>query len=175
VFRALGAQVVCVEPQPVCIRALRKRYDNDPRVVIIENAVAEKTGDKDFYICEYDKEIIRYVVGGGATAFLCYSTLIILVEIAHVHYLISSNIAGFSSYVYSYLINFFFVFKKRGNSPVKKGLSFISVQVGLLFLGNFILFTGVDFFHVNYFLMVVIVGGISAVLNYTLLKLAVFR
>ncbi len=122
-----------------------------------------------------NKEIIRYVIGGSITALLCYSTLIILVEIGHIHYLISSNIAGFSSYAYSYLINSFFVFKKRRTSHIKQGVGFVCIQVGLFFLGNFILFTGVDFFHIHYFLMVIIVGAVSAILNFTLLKLSVFR
>ncbi|MFG2052553.1 FkbM family methyltransferase [Micromonospora sp. NPDC048930] len=37
-FRRLGARVVAVEPQPLCARALRALYADDPRVTVVEAA-----------------------------------------------------------------------------------------------------------------------------------------
>ncbi|MFV0281018.1 MAG: FkbM family methyltransferase [Rhodoblastus sp.] len=37
-FRALGARVVALEPQPLCFRALEKLYGDDPDVALIEAA-----------------------------------------------------------------------------------------------------------------------------------------
>ncbi|MCW3844479.1 FkbM family methyltransferase [Micromonospora yasonensis] len=37
-FRRLGARVVAVEPQPLCVRALRALYADDPRVTLVEAA-----------------------------------------------------------------------------------------------------------------------------------------
>ncbi|NES13582.1 FkbM family methyltransferase [Micromonospora sp. PPF5-17] len=37
-FRRLGARVVAVEPQPLCVRALRALYADDPRVTVVAAA-----------------------------------------------------------------------------------------------------------------------------------------
>lgn len=41
-WRALGAQVVGIEPQPVCMRFLQRWYGNDPNVTLIDCAVGAK-------------------------------------------------------------------------------------------------------------------------------------
>jgi FkbM family methyltransferase len=43
-WRRLGARVVAVEPQPLCVRVLRRRYGHDPRVRIVEMAVGAQPG-----------------------------------------------------------------------------------------------------------------------------------
>jgi FkbM family methyltransferase len=46
-----GARAVCVEPQPVCLAALKKQFKRNRRVVIIPKGLAEKPGTLDFSIC----------------------------------------------------------------------------------------------------------------------------
>ncbi len=43
-FRRLGARVVALEPQPLCARALRAIYGDDPNVTIVEAACGAQTG-----------------------------------------------------------------------------------------------------------------------------------
>ncbi|SBT45707.1 FkbM family methyltransferase [Micromonospora narathiwatensis] len=43
-FRRLGARVVAVEPQPLCVRALRALYAGDERVTVIEAACGARPG-----------------------------------------------------------------------------------------------------------------------------------
>ncbi|MFG2050910.1 FkbM family methyltransferase [Micromonospora sp. NPDC048935] len=43
-FRRLGARVVAVEPQPLCLRALRAIYADDDRVTLVEAACGAQTG-----------------------------------------------------------------------------------------------------------------------------------
>lgn len=43
-FRRLGAQVVAVEPQPLCLRALRAIYAGDDRVTLVEAACGAVAG-----------------------------------------------------------------------------------------------------------------------------------
>jgi FkbM family methyltransferase len=57
IFLALGARVISVEPQTVCVRTLRKRYRTVPHVSIVGKAVAEKSGNRELYICEYNSGI----------------------------------------------------------------------------------------------------------------------
>lgn len=52
IFLELGAQVVCIEPNPSCIEILKKRYAGNKKVKIAEVGVSDKTGKADFWICE---------------------------------------------------------------------------------------------------------------------------
>src|SRR3989304_3436761 len=44
IFLALGARVVCIEPQPLCLKKLRKRLGRMPDVTIVAKALGEKEG-----------------------------------------------------------------------------------------------------------------------------------
>jgi FkbM family methyltransferase len=43
-FRRLGARVVALEPQPLCARAIRALYGDDPQVTLIEAACSDRPG-----------------------------------------------------------------------------------------------------------------------------------
>ncbi len=43
-FAARGARVIAVEPQPEIAEALRKRFDGDPNVVVVEKGVSRDPG-----------------------------------------------------------------------------------------------------------------------------------
>lgn len=57
IFLALGARVISVEPQTVCLRALQRRYGTNPNVSIVGKAVAEEPGNTELYVCEYNSGI----------------------------------------------------------------------------------------------------------------------
>ena len=47
----LGARVICVEPQPDCANILRKKYQNNPNVKVIEKGLADREGCMKLSIC----------------------------------------------------------------------------------------------------------------------------
>ncbi len=49
-FSALGARVIAVDPQPVCISYLHRRFDRDPKVTIVEQAVSDTPGKLNLHI-----------------------------------------------------------------------------------------------------------------------------
>lgn len=49
-FRRLGARVVAVEPQPLCMRALHGLYDGDDQVSLVEAACGSSTGTTTLYV-----------------------------------------------------------------------------------------------------------------------------
>ncbi|MGN9808316.1 FkbM family methyltransferase [Micromonospora sp. BQ11] len=49
-FRRLGARVVAVEPQPLCVRALRAIYADDDRVTLVEAACGAAGGSVRFHV-----------------------------------------------------------------------------------------------------------------------------
>ena len=55
VFLRLGAaKVVCLEPDPSCVKMLREKFKADPRVEIVAAGVGEKEGEMDLFISEVD-------------------------------------------------------------------------------------------------------------------------
>ncbi len=51
-WTALGAKVVAVDPQPQCMHYLKQKFGNDPSVVLLQKAVADKPGEASFFISE---------------------------------------------------------------------------------------------------------------------------
>lgn len=49
-WRALGAQVVAVEPQPLLMKTLRSRYGTDPAITLVEKAIAAEPGEATLFI-----------------------------------------------------------------------------------------------------------------------------
>jgi len=49
-WSALGAKVIAIEPQPVCVEYLRRRFGDDPNVTILDMAVGRSTGSSVMYI-----------------------------------------------------------------------------------------------------------------------------
>ncbi len=57
VFLDLGARTICVEPQPNCMKKLRKRYGKDKNVILVEAALGATEGFGELAICEEEPTI----------------------------------------------------------------------------------------------------------------------
>ena len=49
---ALGAKVIAVEPQPTCIRYLKKKFGQNEKVIIVEEAIGAEVGETTLYVSE---------------------------------------------------------------------------------------------------------------------------
>jgi FkbM family methyltransferase len=49
---ALGARVISVEPQPICVRYLERTFASDPRFTLVDKAVGAKRGRARFQIAQ---------------------------------------------------------------------------------------------------------------------------
>lgn len=49
-WRALGAKVVAVEPQPLLMQTLRRRYGHDVAITLVEEAIGAEPGEATLYI-----------------------------------------------------------------------------------------------------------------------------
>jgi FkbM family methyltransferase len=53
----LGSRVIAIEPQPACVKRLRKLFDKNENVIIVEAAVGEREGRGELAICEEEPTI----------------------------------------------------------------------------------------------------------------------
>ncbi len=60
VFLALGASVVCVEPNPRCAKALSGRFAPGRPVRVVRKGVGEKEGKMEFHICESSSSLSTF-------------------------------------------------------------------------------------------------------------------
>jgi len=52
VFLELGAKVIAVEPQPKCIKYLKKRFGNKPEFTLVGKGLSDKEGKLTLFICK---------------------------------------------------------------------------------------------------------------------------
>jgi FkbM family methyltransferase len=55
-----GAKVVCFEPQPACVDALRKRFRGNRRVVVVPTALGAHIGEAEISICSQENTISTF-------------------------------------------------------------------------------------------------------------------
>lgn len=51
-FVEMGLRVVSVEPQPACVTKLKERFNNNPKVSIVEKALGAEEGETEMHVCE---------------------------------------------------------------------------------------------------------------------------
>ncbi len=57
IFLSLGAKVVAVEPQPICLEKLRLRFAGNPKVHIVAKALGERPGKAEMSVCDVESGV----------------------------------------------------------------------------------------------------------------------
>jgi len=120
-------------------------------------------------------EIQRFVLGGLTTLVICLTTMWLLVDVAGVNKVVSLNLTAAVGYLYSYSINKVVVFRRNERSHLVYGSRFLLLQGVLLLLNNALFYAGVNWFGWHYLLVNCMIAVLMSVLNFILLKLAVFK
>ncbi len=60
VFRDLGLKVIAVEPQSACVEKLKKKFNLDGNVIIVNKGVGEAEGTKNIQICSSSDTISTF-------------------------------------------------------------------------------------------------------------------
>lgn len=84
IFLKLGASVVAIEPQDICMQRLRKKFGNNRRVTLVQKALGDKEGEGEFFlsnaytISSMSKEWINSVKASGRfSAYQWQKTVIV--------------------------------------------------------------------------------------------------
>jgi putative flippase GtrA len=118
---------------------------------------------------------VRYLIGGASTTVLTWSCVWAFVELAGLHYLVSTNLATVVAYFYSYAVNKLFVFEDKEAGHVVKGSKFLALQLTLVVFTNIFMFVTVSFAGINYMVSVVVVSVINAAISFFVMRSAIFR
>jgi putative flippase GtrA len=121
------------------------------------------------------KEMGRFIIGGLMSSMVCYGVLYTLVEMLGLHYLIGANIATIVTFIFSYMVNKYVVFKDNSRQHVRQGISFVILQVLLILLANCTLIVGVEIIGLNYFVVVIFLGPTVEIINYLAQKNVIFK
>lgn len=123
---------------------------------------------------DLQRHLFRYLVAGASTTLLCWGFVWLFVEVFGLHYLVSTNLATFCAYFYSYLVNKLFVFDDKEGGHAVKGSKFLTLQISLLVFTNVFMFTSVSLLGIHYMIAVVIVSAVNAAISFAVMRLAIF-
>jgi len=119
-------------------------------------------------------EGIRYCLTGLTTTLVCWGSVIVFVEIFHIHYLISSNLATLIAWAYSYFVNKFYVFRTGRRKDAVDVVKFVVLQLLLLGWTNIVLYLFVGKLGVHYLGVVIINAVLMVLINFFCQKYYVF-
>jgi len=125
--------------------------------------------------CVLAGEIRRFVLGGLTTLAVCLTTMWLLVGVAGLNMMVSLNLTAAVGYLYSYGVNKILVFRRNERSHLVYGSRFLLLQGVLLLLNNALFYAGVNWAGWHYLLVNCMIAVLMSVLNFILLKLAVFK
>ena len=118
------------------------------------------------------KQAILFLLVGGFSTIISYSTFLIFLRIFGMHYLIA-NVAGFiSSIGFSYYCNQRWTFDSKGS---KRFTKYISFYLGSLVLGSILLRIFVEFFGLIPEIANLLAIAITTCVNFLGTKFLVFR
>lgn len=118
-------------------------------------------------------QIIKFVGVGGLCFIIDFAVLLLLVDYAHIHYLLSAALAFFISVVVNYILSILFVFHvdPAHNKRRSFWIFLFSSIVGLA-LTELLMWIGVDCIHLNF--LFVKVGATAVVMVYNFITRKLF-
>lgn len=118
---------------------------------------------------------VKYLISGGSAAVVNLTSLLLLVELLHVHYILGSILAFFLGFVASFVFQKFFTFGDTVMHMVHRQLIlYLGIALGNLFLNTFLVYIFVDVFHVWYLLSQAIASILIAITSFVLYRKFVF-
>ncbi|MCI8484394.1 MAG: GtrA family protein [Lachnospiraceae bacterium] len=119
------------------------------------------------------REIISYILTGGATTFVNYAVYLTLLHF-QVNYLWSNTIAWIFAVTFAYISNRVFVFRSE-NQVAKEMISFLSLRFLTLLLENLLLTLFIQWMELPPLLSKIGVSFITVAANYIICKCQIFQ
>lgn len=129
---------------------------------------------KDF-IKKYN-EFILFTILGILTSLVSYITYYIFSYMCNINYLISNALSWIVTVLFAFFSNRRYVFKKKGKENLLRELFFFGYgRVFTAIVEMFLLFLCVDIGNYNDLISKFLIGFFTAILNYFISKLLIFK
>lgn len=129
---------------------------------------------KDF-IKKYN-EFILFTTLGIFTSLVSYITYFVFSYICNINYLVSNALSWIVTVLFSFFSNRYYVFKKRGKEHILRELFFFAYgRIFTAIIEMALLFICVDIGNFNDLISKFLIGFFTAILNYFISKLLIFR
>lgn len=118
------------------------------------------------------EQILAFGVVGILATLIDYFLMILLTEVFHVFYLLSSTLSFLVSLVFNYICSMKFVFQSRDDlSRRKEFFIFLVLSILGLLINQAVLWLMVELFHVWYAIAKIFATGIVMIWNFITRKL----
>lgn len=111
-------------------------------------------------------QLFKFGIVGVIATLIDYGIMLILTEIFHIDYLVSSTISFSISVIFNYIASTKFVFEVGHKQEVKDFIIFIILSVVGLSINSLIMYLGVDHIHIDYRVVKIWATAIVMVYNF---------
>lgn len=132
---------------------------------------------KKFLANEKNLQIIRYIVVGGMTTFISFSSYWIMYKLLEMEPNLANVISIIIAIIFAYIANKLFVFRKKLSSfklLIVEFFKFLSSRAVTMLLEIVGVYIALEVFNLNELLSKAIVSVIVVILNYILARFFVF-
>ena len=119
--------------------------------------------------------LFRYLICGCGAAVTNYLCFIFFCTVLKVHFSLSMLIATAITWIYSFTVNKFFVFKARKGKTLKESILFILLQLLLLGIANGLMWISIVLLGVNEAISWLLVSGIILLFNFAGMKFLIWK
>lgn len=120
-------------------------------------------------------KFIKFLIIGGTSTILNYLTFFILFQFQIFNYLLSSTTGYLTGLVFGYFLNKYWSFESKSTNHIKDAILYLSVYLTSLVVGLSVLYIAVEILNIHPLIANIISIGITTILNFTGLKLIVFK
>ncbi len=123
----------------------------------------------------FKSQILLFLLIGGVSTIINYSTFYILLEYFHVKYIVASVIGYFTGVIFGYYFNFKYTFTAEKETLFKKLPAYIGVYLTSVLLSSLLLYFLVDYLKFDPKLSNIFAVLQSTITNYLGCRYIVFR
>ena len=121
-------------------------------------------------------QVFRFLVTGIICFFIDYLSLILLTEVFHLHYLLSSAISFSISVIANYVMSVKYVFDvKNSKSGVENFFVFVVLSIIGLLITQAIMYFGTECFYVSSFIVKIFATFVVMIFNFITRKVYLER
>jgi putative flippase GtrA len=121
------------------------------------------------------RQLVRYVAAGGIASATDFATLVLAVQLFHVHYLVAATLGFLVGSVVCYALSVRWAFDEHayGSRTLEIAL-FVAIGVVGVALNNFVMWGLVEHAHVNYAAAKLVAAGFVLLFNFAARRTILF-